>query len=298
MQDYLIVDGSYYIYFNMFSAWSAYKKELQLENTDEDFDPTNDDVFADIASKKLYSRLSYCINNTIAKYDADSKNVRVIFTTDCRHKKNWRLDIFPMYKASRRVKPKKPAEFNIKKTFDYMQKLIADPNGLFTKTFNIDVLGVDNGEGDDVIAVLVNHIIKDANKIFLLSSDQDFLQLADKVTQLNLFGKEVTIENYCGEALSTKTFTLLKILAGDGSDDIKGVFPAHAIKKCLKLIKNKDALKAKFESDDQYMKTFNMNKSLIDLNLIPVHVTEGIIENYNMVMEAKLQDQYDSLDEL
>ena len=91
------------------------------------------------------------------------------------NKTNWRRDVFPNYKHSRR-KDRKSSKLDWNAIFDTLH-LIRDE---LTEYFPYKVLEVENAEADDIIASVVFHVAsepKNYEKVLILSSDKDFIQL-------------------------------------------------------------------------------------------------------------------------
>jgi 5'-3' exonuclease len=274
----VIIDGSYFIYYNLFSAWSAYRKDKGIEVSDPDFNPTTDTDFVDIYSKRIHSRLKFIKENLIKNFISESEldTVPFIFTTDCSHKTNWRMDIFPGYKVGRREGP--PPDFNVKEVFRFgLQQVLKNEH--IQKTFKLMFVDAPHAEGDDIIAVLLKHSKSPTN--ILIANDRDFLQLADKTKIIGLDSKEVTIESFCeGETLSVEDFILFKILLGDPSDSLPNVFPGKGKKRCMKLVKDKAQLQELLENTDGALERFERNSALMDMKNIPDHIEKEILTQY------------------
>jgi DNA polymerase-1 len=97
----------------------------------------------------------------------------------------------------------------------------------YLKTLPVKTLSLDKAEADDIIAYLSTTLIeKPEDKIFIVSSDKDFLQLvSNQVTvyrpmEKKYYTEEVFRAKY---KISPKNFILYKILLGDQSDKIKGI---------------------------------------------------------------------------
>ena len=88
-------------------------------------------------------------------------------------KNNWRREIFPNYKYSRR-KDRKESKLDWNSIFDTLH-LIRDE---LTEYFPYKVLQVETAEADDIIAAIVFHIAKEPKnyeKVLILSGDKDFI---------------------------------------------------------------------------------------------------------------------------
>ena len=97
----------------------------------------------------------------------------------------------------------------------------------YLKTLPVKTLSLDKAEADDIIAYLSSTLPKQPDdKVFIVSSDKDFLQLiSNQVTvyrpiEKKYYTEEVFKRKY---KISPKNFILYKILLGDQSDKIKGI---------------------------------------------------------------------------
>jgi 5'-3' exonuclease len=97
----------------------------------------------------------------------------------------------------------------------------------YLKTLPVKTISIDKVEADDIIAHLCGIIPhKPEDKVFILSSDKDFLQLINEnVAVYRPMEKEYYTEDTVKEKykMSPKNFLLYKTLLGDNSDKIKGV---------------------------------------------------------------------------
>jgi len=98
----------------------------------------------------------------------------------------------------------------------------------YLRCLPIKVISITKVEADDIIAYLSNHIteIEKDSKVFILSSDKDFLQL---VNQNITVYSPIIKEFYTPKAIEEKfgvlssNFILYKMLSGDASDKVSGV---------------------------------------------------------------------------
>ena len=97
----------------------------------------------------------------------------------------------------------------------------------YLKTLPVKTVILDKVEADDIIAYLCNTLPNHPeDKIFIVSSDKDFLQLINKNVivyrpmEKKYYTEEVFKEKY---KMSPQNFILHKTLLGDNSDKIKGV---------------------------------------------------------------------------
>ena len=97
----------------------------------------------------------------------------------------------------------------------------------YLKTLPVKTIGIPKVEADDVIAYLSNIIPKDPkDKVFIVSSDKDFLQLINKNVivyrpmEKEFYTEETVVEKF---KMSPTNFILYKTLMGDNSDKVAGV---------------------------------------------------------------------------
>ena len=97
----------------------------------------------------------------------------------------------------------------------------------YLKTLPVKTLSIPKVEADDVIAYLSNVIPKDPkDKVFIVSSDKDFLQLINKNVivyrpmEKEFYTEETVVEKF---KMSPTNFILYKTLMGDNSDKVAGV---------------------------------------------------------------------------
>ena len=97
----------------------------------------------------------------------------------------------------------------------------------YLKTLPVKTLILDKVEADDIIAYLCNKLPNQPNdKLFIVSSDKDFLQLVNRNVivyrpmEKKYYTEDVMREKY---KMPAKNFILYKTLLGDSSDKIKGI---------------------------------------------------------------------------
>ena len=97
----------------------------------------------------------------------------------------------------------------------------------YLKTLPVKTLILDKVEADDIIAYLCGKLPNQPNdKLFIVSSDKDFLQLVNqnvivyRPMEKKYYTEEVMKEKY---KMPAQNFILYKTLLGDSSDKIKGI---------------------------------------------------------------------------
>lgn len=282
----VILDQSYWLYYTLFGAVSEFQKknsdEAALwirppEETDQQNLPdlTNCATFVKVLRRFVMKRLETIDWQLQADFQDQIEvcdGIDFIFAMDDRVSKNFRKDLYPEYKANRRIGKK---SYNTFKIQEYILNVIF-PELELEKRYGYHMIKVAGAEGDDVIAVAVKRLKKEYMLTVLIASDRDFLQL-DGVHQINLQGKAV--EPILAETkLTPNEYLLGKILIGDHSDNINQVFEKIGEKRALKLIQNRDELKKKLLEDENAAKQFALNKKLISFDEIPAELEQKIYE--------------------
>ena len=168
------------------------------------------------------------------------KPSRCIIVFDGKDGSKRRRKIYPEYKQNRKVKQRlnrnvdwgtAPADeeesmrLQLGRLVDYLEHL------------PLTLICVDGIEADDTMAYVSQQILKD-NKIILMSTDKDFLQLVDdrvKVwspTKKKLYDKDSVFKEF---GLPSQNILTYRILDGDKSDNISGVKGA-GLKSIIKYI--------------------------------------------------------------
>jgi len=226
----------------------------------------------------------------------------------CDNRKYWRKEFFPFYKAHRKAAREKS---------DLDWHLIFDMLGKFKQelkdNFPYKVIDVDGAEADDVIGTLVP-MFADKEKMLILSSDGDFLQLqkyGSNVKQYNpSLKKYIKSEN---PLLELKE----KIIRGDKGDGIPNIFsPSDCFVRDLRQKAITKGVLDKYLNehygdwqDENARVGFSRNQTLIDLSLIPGDIKQKIINTFdetkpatkqkmlNYFIEKKLKNLMDVIEE-
>lgn len=209
---------------------------------------------------------------------------RIIVTFDGKDGSQRRRKMYPEYKAGRKT------HVNIINTEFYStkeeetQSMGAQLTRLldYLEILPVQTISIDKIEADDTIAYLTQYFKRKYNsEVYIMSTDQDFLQLVDdrvtvwSPTKKKFYTEEVIANEY--EGLPSKNHIFYKMLIGDGSDNIPGVkgFGLKTIKKRLPILFEKDReihlddiLKYVTENKDEnkIYSTLLENKELLELN--------------------------------
>ena len=295
----LLIDGSYLSFvcnFRAFKSWSEQYQGMDTciirppEETDQDNLPdlVNESrwfkkCLYNAAIDKLNSIATIIENDTGLLYPGSSL-VDTVIAKDSRLTKSFRYGIYPEYKLTRKVQRAKRGQYRIGPVFD---ELYAN---VFPSIFGDRCvqLMVDGAEGDDVIASMSRSpkVAEDYEKIVLISSDRDFVQLQiDRpVVQYDTKGEMVTPKIKKGAEtiqLTPQQALMIKIISGDGSDNIKPIKPRVGEIRALKLItENKNEFKKMLKEEPEVAQHFILNSKLIDFKNIPVELSKSIVDEF------------------
>ena len=295
----LIIDGSFLSFvvnYRAFKYWSEQYQALDTcvirppEESDQDNLPdlVNESKWFkkclyNGAVDKLNGIANIIENNTGLLYP-NSSLVDTIIAKDSKLVKSFRYSIYPEYKLTRKVQRAKRGQYKIGPVFD---ELYAN---VFPSIFGERCvqLSVDGAEGDDVIASIVksDRIMEDYDKIILISSDRDFLQLQiDRpVMQFDAKGDAVVPKLKRGDdiiSLTPQQALMIKIISGDTSDNIKPIKPRVGEIRALKLItENKDEFKKMLKEEPEVAQKFVLNTKLIDFNNIPMELRKSVVDEF------------------
>lgn len=205
----------------------------------------------------------------------------------CDNRKYWRKEFFPFYKAGRK-KTREKSDLDWHLIFDMLAKFKLE----LKENFPYRVIDVEGAEADDIIGTLVP-IYAPTEKILILSSDGDFLQLqsyGSNVKQYNPAQKKFVKSENPKEELKEK------IIRGDKGDGIPNMFsPSDCFVRDLRQKPITKGVLEKYLKEDinNYSETdktnYTRNATLIDLTMIPKDIKEKIINTYDEIKPASRQ---------
>lgn len=197
----------------------------------------------------------------------------------CDNKKYWRKEFFPFYKAGRK-KTREKSDLDWHLIFDILGNLKNE----LKDNFPYKVIDVEGAEADDIIGTLTP-LYAGSDKVLILSSDGDFLQLQQykNVKQYNPTQKKFV--KSADPLLELKE----KIISGDKGDGIPNVLsPADCFVRDMRqkpITKNKmeQMLNESYSDwkDEEAKVGYSRNQMLIDLRNIPDEIKNSIIDTYN-----------------
>jgi 5'-3' exonuclease len=257
--NYILIDGSYYIFYRYYALiqwWKRSNPETPLDI------PIDNPEFVEKFKKLFVSRL-----DDIAKR-LKIRNPIFIIAKDCPRKNIWRNELTNNYKGSRKYETdpvKNPSPFF---------RLVYNES-LFTKT------QVEHPflEADDCIALIIKKIKASANNIYIIANDHDYLQITDKnIHMFNLKFKHILTTN-------PKKSLFLKCVLGDKSDNIKGIFHRCGKKTAEKYYDDPNLFSAQCDKHNVHVQ-YQLNKQLIDFDQIPENYATEFYKTYTTLFTS------------
>ena len=196
----------------------------------------------------------------------------------CDNKNYWRRDIYPHYKAGRK-KAREASGHDWNTIFDCLNK-IRDELKQYSP---YKVVEVETCEADDVIATLVQKYSA-TQRIMILSSDKDFAQLQ---RYQNVEQYSPILKKFIKEPLPLLQLKQL-VIRGDKGDGIPNILSAD---DCfVTATRQKPITEAKIITwlnqepkdfcNDEMLRNYSRNETLIDLTKIPQNLSEQILHSY------------------
>lgn len=272
----IFIDGSYFCFHRYYSIvrwWKSGFPEQQevllnpYENQEfrEKFAKTFVQTVKDIP-KKL--GLKKCL-----------PNVTMIVGKDCKREEIWRNQYIENYKGNRKNGPEHGFMGGPFFKSAYEENLFSEAG---VKT----VLDFNTLEADDCIALAAKHLANnpDIDKIYIITSDMDYLQLhCEKIQIFDLaFNNIAEKKSSFGDA---ETNLFCKIVMGDTSDNIPSIFKKCGPKTALKCRQDTKYFEERIKKEDAGLK-FEKNRMIIDFNCIPAPLIEGFFAKYLEVLDS------------
>ena len=227
----------------------------------------------------------HMILNSIRMYRQQFHNDygEVVLTYDSKH--YWRREIFPQYKAGR-----KKGRENDKKDWDAIFNCLNKIKAEFKENLPYKYLEVYGAEADDIIATLCKNY---SEKIMIISGDKDFIQL-QKYSNVSQYSP-ILKKHVNGE--DPADYIRVHILKGDASDGVPNVLSNDDV--FVEGLRQKPLSKKKIEAwkdgnfdgkivNDNVIRNYERNKTLIDLECIPNEISTNIKTTFQ---EAKHGDK-------
>lgn len=248
-------------------------------------------VVSNIMVNIKYNPNEHLDENIIRHMVLDSlRNFRTQFGPDygklvicCDSKVYWRRKVFPFYKHNRK-KDREISGLDWNLIFDTISKIKTE----LRDTFPYKVIEVEGAEADDIIAVLGKQLSK-TEKVLILSSDKDFVQLQKypNITQYSpLLKRYVNVQD-------PRAFIKEQIIRGDRGDGIPNILSADNVfaigerQKSITKIKLEQWVhqdSSVFCTTPVMERAYERNRLLIDLDFIPEELQDAIEAEYALAL--------------
>tara|TARA_Y100001963_G_scaffold157027_1_gene252106 strand:+ start:33 stop:881 length:849 start_codon:yes stop_codon:yes gene_type:complete len=233
--------------------------------------------------------IRHMVLNSLRMYrtEYNDKYGELVICCDSPH--SWRRDHFPQYKASRKT-GREESPLNWTQIFGCFETIKEELKTVFPYRF----IQVDGAEADDIIGLLSRTESRN-EKVMIISSDKDFIQLHqyDNVYQWSPVTKKLV------NGIEPHGYLFEHILRGDKSDGIPNVLSAD--NSIVDGIRQKPITKKYVENfvlhnaeisgrSETEIRNFHRNQKLIDLNETPPSLCEQIWEEYQKEPQGKRRD--------
>ena len=252
MNNYILIDNSYYTFYRYYALINWFKLAYPDEDQNEIH---NNEIFIEKFKKIFIDK----IKEIPKKLKINKQNYTIIAAFDCSRKNIWRNQYYDNYKTNR----VQDDNFMGSKFFEIGKKILLDEN--------IMTIEYDKLEADDCIAILSKELINNKNlvinNIYIIANDMDYLQLCcENIKVLNL--KYNYLNENKNSTKNNKCDLFCKIVLGDKSDNINGLFKRCSRGKAIEYFNNIDLFIEKIKKENLYDIYVN-NKKIIDFDEIP-----------------------------
>jgi len=200
----------------------------------------------------------------------------------CDGRKYWRRDVFPYYKASRK-KSRETSGHDWASIFETLSNVREE-----LKEFSpYKVIHIESAEADDIIGTLTKSVSSN-EKVLILSSDKDFIQLHNA----NVSQYSPSMKKWIKSPNPQLQLAEL-IVTGDRDDGVPNIlsgdnFIAEGIRQkpiTKKFLSEFNPMTASGELERNWQR----NRMLIDLSFIPENLKTEIINTYETTSTASKQ---------
>ena len=289
---YILIDGSYYCFYRYFALnnwWKNAKADTELGD-----DPYENTEFRDKYKKVFVDKIQEMATKLKIKKTYGKKVEPIIIVgKDCPRKDIWRMELDNRYKINRIYDSNFKGGNFFKMAYDNGKDNITDndsnnddnndTNNLFIKAGVKAIVSHPRLEADDCLAIAAKQILSKNPEayIYIITSDTDYLQLLEypQIELYNLSYKKVSDSKTYHD--DPKKYLFMKILMGDKSDDIPGVFSKCGPKTAEKCWENKEYFEEKLQKENNTTERYERNRRLIDFNYIPNDYKNDFIEIIN-----------------
>jgi DNA polymerase-1 len=231
---------------------------------------------------------------------------RTIIVFDGKGGSSRRRKIYPEYKQKRRTKYRVNRSYDFASQEDEKQNMIMQLQRVveYLETLPVTVLSYDNIEADDTIGYICRQVLTES-KLTIMSTDKDFLQLANKririwsPTKKKMYDEDMVLDEY---GISSHNLIWYRVLDGDKSDNIPGVkgFGLKTIQKKLPFLSENRIVNIDEVVDElpEYKETIELNYRLMQLSDVDISgntktkIVKKINEPINRLIKYKFQKMF------
>ena len=255
--NYLIIDASYFIFYRVYALTTWWRNSHDGEVLEE---PFNNEEFINKYKSTMKTKIQEI------KKKLNIQDAQIMIGKDCPRNNIWRNEYIEKYKGNRKCD-------NIVGQFF---KLTYEEN-LFENSGVQKILFHPNLEADDCIALATNIILQNNNnaQIYIITSDTDYLQLINE--NIHIYNMKLKKIDEKKSYKNPEKDLFCKIILGDKSDNIPGLFKKCGNKTAEKYYENKELFKKKLE-DKEIEDRFKLNELLISFKNIPEKLQEQFYE--------------------
>jgi len=256
----ILIDGSYFIFFRYYAVISWWK----LSKKD---DPLPEKPFESIEFVNTFKRLFVKKIKEIQK-KLKIENPMIIVAKDCHRADIWRNEFIENYKGTRDY-----TNFHGKRAFELAYEHLFKDAGVKY------IVSHPKLEADDCIAILIKYFKKNHKQFIkptIITADHDYMQLIDDWVEIYTL-KFQPLRTKKNSTYNSECDLFCKIVTGDKSDNISGVFKKCGKVTALKLWNDHNSLEKKLEKDN-CRSIFERNKKIIDFNEIPNYLEEEFLK--------------------
>ena len=259
---FVLIDLSSFIFHRYF----AIKSWIKIAKVELPTDETDKKAFIMLKFKQGF--LKHMLN--IQKKTKAPWN-HIYLIKDCPRDTIWRRNKSAEYKLNRE---ERPVEFDIAVFPISYDEIIPSLHNLY----NFRMFEYKHAEADDIIAIFKNKIRRELSdsKIFIISNDNDFIQLNDSNTYILSNVMKPLKDKFTEEMQSV--FLKWKIIKGDISDNIPPIETKIGDKVALQLALHPDKLELLLSKNAATLKQYKLNTILIDFEYIPTSIKNGVEE--------------------
>lgn len=258
--NYMIIDGSYYLFSIFFISKNDYLKKYPDWEQPDLYDWSTNTEFWNIYQIRFKSHLI----KLIRKLHIYKNNI--YFVREGKKSLIWRNNIYPEYKTNRTHIIHHKGKDNI--LGDLFPRVYYELLPQYVENNHLKVIRVLSAEADDVIFLLTRYLESiRRTRIFIISKDKDFIQLVSNVVSIHTIYLDNIMDNI---PLTPTQYLQTKLLLGDLSDNIPACIQSHDYNHMSLL--NNVLFEELYNSHKINLNQLHMNYRLILYTHIPFHI--------------------------